>query len=91
MPRPTKTTPTSRLTLEMPEPVRKQLEHVRDQTHASSLTEVIQRALAVYDLLRKATAEGAKIVLENEGNERELAIPEFGLRDYDNAETKTAP
>ena len=83
MPRLPKTNPTSRLTLEMPEPVRKQLEHLRDQTHAASLAEVIQRALAVYDLLRKATTEGAKIVLESEEGERELAIPEFSLHDYE--------
>ena len=48
----------------MPEAVRKQMELVKDQTHAQSLTEVIRRALAVYDLLRKATAEGSQIVIQ---------------------------
>ena len=78
MPRLPRTTPTSRLTLEMAEPVRKQLEHLRDQTHADSLTEVIRRALAVYDLLRQAKADGGTIVLHNGDSERELMIPEFG-------------
>lgn len=78
MPRPARTNPTSRLTLEMPEAVRKQMEHLKDQTHAQSLSEVIRRALAVYDLLRKATAEGSQIVLHAQnGGERELVIPEF--------------
>lgn len=77
MPRPAKNIPTSRLTLEMAEVVRKQLEHLRDQTHADSLAEVIRRALAVYDLLRKATAEGGKVILETPSGDRELVIAEF--------------
>ena len=82
MPRIARTSPTSRLTLEMPEPVRKQMEHLKDQTHAQSLTEVIRRAIAVYDLLRTATADGNKIILENaDGRQRELAITEFSLPD----------
>lgn len=80
MPRLPRTTPTSRLTLEMAEVVRKQLEHLRDQTHADSLAEVIRRSLAVYDLLRKAVAEGGKVILETEEGERELVIPEFAPR-----------
>jgi hypothetical protein len=63
------------------EGVRKQLEHLRNQTHADSLAEVIRRSLAVYDLLRKATTEGGKIILETEEGERELIIPEFAPRD----------
>jgi hypothetical protein len=51
----------------MAESVRKQLEHLRDQTNADSLAEVIRRALAVYDLLRKTAFEGGKIILENPG------------------------
>ena len=81
MPRLPRTTPTSRLTLEMAETVRKQLEHLRDQTAADSLTEVIRRALAVYDLLRKATAEGGKIIIQTEDGEREVMIPEFASRE----------
>lgn len=61
----------------MAETVRKQLEHLRDQTNADSLAEVIRRALAVYDLLQKASAEGGKIVIENDDRQRELVITEF--------------
>lgn len=78
MPRPPKPAPTSRLTLELPEPVKKQMEFVRDQTHAQSLTEVIRRALAVYDALREAAAAGGTIVIElSNGKQRELIVPEF--------------
>lgn len=78
MPRPPKPAPTARLTLELPDPVKKQMEHVRDQTHAQSLTEVIRRALAVYDVLRQAAADGCTIVIEpKEGKARELVVPEF--------------
>jgi hypothetical protein len=74
-----RTRSTSRLTLKMPEAVRKQMEHVTDQTHAQSLTEVIRRALAVYGLLRKAAAAGSQIVIKTKtGSERELVIAEFG-------------
>lgn len=74
MPRLPRTTPTSRLTLEVAEAVRKQLEHLRDQTHADSLTEVIRRALAVYDLLWKATSDGGKIVIQTDEGEKELLL-----------------
>ena len=67
----------------MPDAVRKQMEHLKDQTHAQSLTEVIRRALAVYDMLRQATADGGKLVIETKsGGERELAIPEFSTSTY---------
>jgi len=81
MPRLPRTTPTSRLTLEMANSVRKQLEHLRDQTAADSLTEVIRRALSVYDLLGKATLEGGRIIVETPDGEREVIIPEFVPRD----------
>lgn len=58
----------------MAEPVRKQLEHLRDQTNADSLTEVIRRALAVYDLLWTATSEGGKIVIQTRKGEKELLL-----------------
>jgi hypothetical protein len=57
--------------------VRKQLENLRDQTTADSLAEVIRRALAVYDILRQATAKGGAIYIRAEDVEREVIIPEF--------------
>lgn len=58
----------------MAEVVRKQLEHLKDQTNADSLTEVIRRALAVYDLLWKATSEGGNIVIKTDEGEKELLL-----------------
>ncbi len=81
MPRIAKTNPMTRLSLEMAESVRKQLEHIRDQTNADSLAEVIRRALAVYDILRKTTADGGVIVLQTATGEQRLVIPEFAPLD----------
>ena len=81
MPRVAKNNPMTRLSLEMAESVRKQLEHIRDQTHADSLAEVIRRALAVYDILRKTTSEGGVIVLHTAKGEQQLVIPEFAPLD----------
>jgi hypothetical protein len=74
MPRIAKNVPMVRLSLEMAEPVRKQLEHLRDQTQADSLAEVIRRALAVYDFLHTEKSKGAKIVVKDEDGERELVL-----------------
>jgi hypothetical protein len=70
-----KTTPTSRLTLDLPEPVRAKLDALRDHTHADSLVEVVRRALAVYDFLWAEKAEGGKLVIKLEdGTEREVIL-----------------
>jgi len=69
-----KKNPTSRPTLEMAEQVRKQLEHLRDQTNADSLAEVIRRALAVYDLLWEERVQGNRIILRSGKEEKELLL-----------------
>lgn len=74
MPRPSKTTETVRLTIEMAVGVRKQLEHLRDRINADSLTEVIRRSLAAYDLLTSATACGGRIVIQTADGEKELIL-----------------
>jgi hypothetical protein len=43
-------------------------------SEADSLTEVIWRALSVYDTLLTTAAEGGKIILRVDGEERELII-----------------
>ncbi|KYF80443.1 hypothetical protein BE20_24815 [Sorangium cellulosum] len=65
-----------RLNLELPERVRERLERVRELSEADSLTEVIRRALSVYDALLTTTHdEGGKVVLRSaDGNERELLL-----------------
>lgn len=70
MPRPASAEARSRLSLELPERVRERLERVRVATEADSLTEVIRRALIVYDTLLTATAkEGGKLILRTADNE----------------------
>lgn len=65
-----------RLNLELPERVRERLERVRELSESDSLTEVIRRALSVYDALLTTThEEGGKVVLRGaDGSERELLL-----------------
>jgi hypothetical protein len=75
MPRPANTEARVRLNLELPERVRERLERVRVMSEADSLTEVIRRALSVYDtLLTTALEDGGQIILRVDGKERELII-----------------
>jgi hypothetical protein len=72
MPRPPKTEPTVRLNLELSVSVRTRLERLRITTGGSA-TEVIRRALTVYDLL--LTTNSVIILRDKDGNERILLIP----------------
>ncbi len=69
-----KNIPTSRLTLEMPTTVRKQLEALRDRTQADSLAEVIRRALAVYDFLHAEKDKGGRLIVKDDAGQRELVL-----------------
>lgn len=77
MPRPAINEARSRLHLELPERVRNRLEEIRVLSEADSLTEVVRRALAVYDVLLVAVRDRKEtVVLRSEdGKERELVIP----------------
>jgi hypothetical protein len=74
MPRPPKSAPTSRLTLDLAEPVRKQLEALKDRTQADSLVEVVRRALAVYSFLWDEKAKGRDVLTRGDGPDRELVL-----------------
>lgn len=75
MARTARTTPTSRLTLDLPEAVRARLDALRDHTHADSLVEVVRRALAVYDFLWAENAKGGKLVIKSkDGTERDVVL-----------------
>ena len=75
MARPAKNHPTSRLNLEMGESARQKLETLRDQTQANSLTEVVQRALAVYEYLHAEKKKGNTLVVKNQdGAEKEVVL-----------------
>lgn len=65
----------TRLHLEVPAAVRARVERLRDATGADGITDVIRRALAVYDAVVTAQAAGAKVLLrEADGSEREMMI-----------------
>jgi hypothetical protein len=59
----------------MPEATKESLERLREVTQAESMTEVIRRALAVYDFLWHCKESGeTPIVRSKDGKERELIL-----------------
>lgn len=60
----------------MPDRVRERIEHLRVLSHADGITDVIRRALAVYDAVLTAShEEGRKVIIrDKDGTERELLI-----------------
>lgn len=77
MPRAANPDAKARLNLELPERVRARLEQLRMMSEADSITEVVRRALAVYDVLLTAVRErGERLILRSsDGTEREVIIP----------------
>ena len=67
----------ARLNLELPERLRARLEPLRALSEADSLTEMVRRAIALYDVLLMAVRDrGVTIVLRSrDGTERELHFP----------------
>lgn len=65
-----------RLNIDMPLPVKEKLEDLRDQTGAESMSEVMRRALAVYDFLLTQKAEGAITVIRSKDG-AEALLPLF--------------
>lgn len=66
----------TRINLEVPDRVRERIEHLRELTEADGITDVIRRALAVYDaVLTASREEGRKVIIrDKDGTERELLI-----------------
>lgn len=61
--------------MDLPESLRHRLENLQEQTDADSLSEVMRRALAVYDFLWQEKSKGsATIVKDEDGKERELVL-----------------
>ena len=76
MPRPPRTREKTRLNLELSKSVRERLDHLKDLSDADSLTEVIRRAAAVYEVLLEQREEGAEtIVRYKDGRERMVLLP----------------
>lgn len=75
MTRPAKAALKSRLTIDLPEPVRQKLNSLRERTNADSLVEVIRRAILVYDLIAIESAKGGKLIIRApDGTEREVVL-----------------
>jgi hypothetical protein len=62
----------ARLTLEVPAKTRDQLTDIVERSGASSLTEVIRRALALYDLILEHNADDGKLVLRHKNGREEV-------------------
>ena len=66
--------PKRRLNIELAARSRERLEKLRVTTEADSMTEVIRRALILYEELHQARTDGAAILLRFGDIERELII-----------------
>lgn len=71
MGRPANAEPTVRLNLEIAKRVRDRLERLKHTSGADSLTEVIRRALTVYDVLLQVGEEGSKLVVHHRDGSKE--------------------
>lgn len=75
MPRIKRKEPRVRLNLELTENVVDRLERLRELSEADSRTEVIRRALSVYDLLLEQSNQGATLILRYEDqSEKEVLL-----------------
>jgi hypothetical protein len=66
------------LSLELQVSVRERMEALRDETNADSITEVIRRALSVYEMLGNAANEGGQLIVEFHDHSSQVLLPEFG-------------
>lgn len=74
MPRPKQDQEKRKLTLELSLPVRERLTSLQQRSEADSLTEVIRRSLAIYDLLLAARENGDEIIIRSRDGEKRLAL-----------------
>lgn len=75
MPRRKNKIPKVRLNLEVTEAVRDRLENLQEVSEADSMTEVVRRALTVYELVVKTDRDGGRVVLEkSDGEAVQLAL-----------------
>jgi hypothetical protein len=73
MPRPAKKAETIRLNLDLSQSTRERLERLQEATEARSMTEVIGRALAVYEKLVNLEGEGSELILRTKSG-KELGL-----------------
>jgi hypothetical protein len=77
----------ARMTLELPSRAREKLERLSEKTD-QSLSEVIRRALALYDLVGAEAMAGNKLIIRTRDGEREIAFTEFEAAEPRNGELK---
>ena len=77
MARPVRKGPVERLTLDLPVPVRETLDRLKESTSATSLVEVVQRAILLYDVLGQMMDGNNRLLLVGTKGEREVILPEF--------------
>lgn len=64
-----------RLNLEFPPQIHQQMQVVQQRSNAASLTEMLRRSVALYDLITEHVAEGGDIVLVGQdGTQEKLRI-----------------
>lgn len=64
-----------RLNLEVPERVRARIEALQSMTESDSMTEVIRRALALYDVVVEARSNGQTLLIRDaDGTTREMVV-----------------
>jgi hypothetical protein len=75
MPRPPKPHKSKRLNLDLAVPLHRRLERIQKHTEADSVSEVIRRAVRVYDAILDAQADGSRVVvIDQDGTQRELLV-----------------
>jgi hypothetical protein len=76
MARTAKKEPTRRLTIDLTEPARERLEQLRTTTEADTLTEVVRKALAVYERLWMEQKRAGRVVIRGQHGDpdRELVL-----------------
>ena len=74
MPRPKHSGKTRRLNLMITEEADDRLQRLKEQSEALSMTEVIVRALAAYEVLLDARDDRANIIIRDDDGERQLIV-----------------
>lgn len=65
----------TRLNLELTNQARDQIQRLRARTNSSSVTEVIRRSLALYDLFTEHSQEGGEVIFQHpDGTKERLRI-----------------
>jgi hypothetical protein len=64
-----------RLNLALPPKIKERLESLQERSESSSVTEVIRRALALFDLVTEHGNNGGEVILKHEdGTEEKLVL-----------------